>query len=136
MDRRSFKNCNYIKNIKEILEKSDTFSNITVCCQNEQIQMNILPFILFGKFWKNILKSIECVDMNFCIIIPDMETGDFMKVLNYIVTGKEEFSTELSIIELIFPDFDKKGVSDESDDEVSEFKVDDPYTCKFCLKAF
>lgn len=58
---RSFKNSNYIKNIKGILENvSDmNFCNINVCCQNGQIQMNILPFILFGQFWKNILKSIE-----------------------------------------------------------------------------
>ena len=136
---RSFKNSNYIKNIKGILENvSDmNFCNINVCCQNGQIQMNILPFILFGQFWKDILKSIEGVDMNFCIIIPDIDTAGFKKMFNYVITGKEEFSTELSTIELIFPDFDKKGVSDDDDDdEISEFKVDDPYTCKFCLKTF
>ena len=137
MERTSLKNNNHSKNIEKILDLSEEkFCNIDFCCQNGQIKMNILPFILFGNFWKNILKSIEGVDMNFCIIVPEIDVEDFKKVLNYIVTGKEEFSIEMSIIELIFPDFQKNSAADEPDDAISEFKVDDPYTCKFCLKAF
>ena len=136
-----FKNDDYTQTIREIMISNsvENCSNVTLCCSDGKLDSNTLPFLTIGKFWKNILQPITETDI--VILIPDFTTSDLQSLMKYVFTSDRKFFTRWIDVKSIFPDIDSVNIESDMniDNEaklVTEFKVDNVYTCKFCLKDF
>ena len=132
-----FKNNNHIKTLKEILVSNshENCSKVTLSCSDGILKSNTLPFLVIGNFWKNIMLPIIGTDL--VILIPDFTTSELQRLITYVFTGKYGTTyTSWTEITSIFPDISIDRTSHNNSNLHSEFKVDNIYTCKYCLKEF
>ena len=127
----------------EFSETLNDITEITVALEDGKIAVNKMYFLLAGRFWLDLFKSIDSPIID-RIIIPDFSISYFEKFIELLTNGETKYTSSdvtyqfLSHFIWITCQLDSKHFKSSKDNDMyyTSFNVTEPTACKFCLKIF
>lgn len=111
--------------------KKEEFCDVTIAFKDGKRSCTTLFFLLAGKFWKDLIRSVDGHGFS-TIIVPDIDVSCFETMIKLLLDGfatiylgeKEAVKDD---VKAFFPNVPTRGIFDVDDDS---------NICKFCLKEF